>query len=156
VIEQEPYLPASSFLNSVANEEVVLDVSDFGKANLQLLIQLTRDADRSTRDWATMLLASYGPKIDQVRDALLAAAEDEDEIVRAEAIEGLVERDREKALALVKRELASESVSVPLLYAARELADQSLVPLLEPFAIPSDDAYIDGLVDDALKACRTD
>jgi hypothetical protein len=154
VTDQEPYLPASSFLNSVANEEVVLDESDFGNANLRLLIQLTQDADRSNRDWATMLLASYGPKTDQVRDALLAAAEDEDEIVRAEAIEGLVERDRDKALALVKRELSGELVSVPLLYAAKELADPSLVTLLEPFAMPSGDDYIDGIANDALMACQ--
>jgi HEAT repeat protein len=154
VTDQEPYLPASSFLNSVANEEVVLDESDFGNANLRLLIQLTQDADRSNRDWATMLLASYGPKTDQVRDALLAAAEDEDEIVRAEAIEGLVERDRDKALALVKRELSGELVSVPLLYAAKELADPSLVTLLEPFALPSGDDYIDGIANDALMACQ--
>jgi len=151
---QEPYLPASSFLNSVANEEVVLDDSDFGKTNLRLLIQLTQDADRSNRDWATMLLASHGPNTDQVRDALLAAAEDQDEIVRAEAIEGLVERDREKALALVKRELSGEMVSVPLLYAAKELADPSLVSLLEPFAGPSGDDYIDGIAKDALEACQ--
>ena len=152
--DHEPYLPASNFLISVANEEVVIDDSEFGKSNLQLLIQLTRDADRSNRDWATMLLAGHGPKTDEVRNALLAAAEDEDEIVRAEAIEGLVERDREKALALVKRELSGEFVSVPLLYAATELADPSLVTLLEPFAVPSGDEYIDGIAEDALKACQ--
>ena len=151
---QEPYLPASNFLISVANEEVVLDESEFGKTNLRLLIQLTRDADRSNRDWATMLLGGHGLKTDEVRDALLGAAEDQDEIVRAEAIEALVGRDREKALALVKRELAGEFVSVPLLYAARELADSSLVPLLEPFAVPSGDDYIDGIAEDALRACQ--
>jgi hypothetical protein len=154
--EPEPYLPASNFLVSVANEEVVFDESEFGKTNLRLLIQLTRDADRSNRDWATMLLAGHGPKTDEVRDALLAAAEDEDEIVRAEAIEGLVERDREKAFALVKRELSREFVSVPLLDAATELADPSLVQLLEPFVVPSGDEYIDGIANHALKACQRD
>jgi hypothetical protein len=154
VSEEEPYLPASNFLVSVANEEIVIDESEFGKANLRLLIQLTKDADCSNRDWATMLLAGHGPKTDEVRDALLAAAEDEDEIVRAEAIEGLVERDRENALALVKRELSGDFVSVPLFYAATQLADSSLVPLLEPFAVPSGDDYIDGIAEDALKACQ--
>ena len=152
--EQKPYLPTSSFLNSVANEELVLDDSDLGTTNLRLLIQLTQDADRSNRDWATMLLASYGPKTDEVRDALLAAADDVDEIVRAEALEGLVERDRGKALALTKRELSGEYVSVPLLYAATQLADPSLAPLLEPFTVPSGDHYIDGIANDALKACQ--
>ena len=148
------YRPPSSFLNSVANDEVAIDDTEFGKSNLRLLVQLTRDADRSNRDWATMLLSIHGPMTDEVRDALLLAAEDQDVIVRAEAIEGLTERDPKKALALIKRELSREFVSVPLLYAATHLADPSLVPFLEPFVIPSGDDYIDSIAVGALQACQ--
>jgi HEAT repeat protein len=150
----EDYLPASNFLVSVANEEVPIDDTDFGQANLRKLIAMTRDTDVSNRDWAAMLLAGYGPQTEEVRDVLLAAAEDEDQYVRAEAIEGLVSRDREKALGLAKRELTGGFGTVPVLYAAIELADPSLFAFLEPFAEPSGDEFLDGLTDDALNACR--
>jgi hypothetical protein len=151
---QEEYWPASSFLVSLANEEVLLDDSEFGRANLQLLISLTSDADVSNRDWATMLLGSYGPDTAEVREVLLRAADDEDPYVRGEAIEALVGRDRGSALGLVKRELSADFGTVPVLFAARELADPSLVTYLEPFEAPSGDEYLDGIVVDALKACR--
>ena len=81
------YSPASDFLVSLMNEEIPIDETVFGRANLTLLIAMTRDADVSNRDWAAMLLSQYGPKTAEVRHALLQAADDEDLIVRAEAIE---------------------------------------------------------------------
>jgi len=148
------YLPASNFLVSVANEEVPIDASDFGQANLNLLVELTRDADRSNRDWATMLLGHKGPQTDEVSEALRRAADDEDEYVRGEAIQALVERNRASALDLVRRELAKEFVCVAIFDAAAELADPSLVSLLEPFAMPSGDDYMDGVARHALAKCK--
>ena len=150
----EHYLPASDFLVSLMNEEIPIDDTVYGRANLKILIAMTRDPDVSNRDWAALLLSSYGPLTDEVRDALLVAAEDEDRYVRAEAIEGLVKRDPENALALVKRELATDCATVPVLYAAIELADPSLHSLLQDYAEPSGDAFLDGLTDDAINACQ--
>jgi hypothetical protein len=152
--DSEHYLPASDFLVALMNEEVPIDETEFGRANLKLLIAMTRDADVSNRDWAALLLALHGPLTADVRDALLAAAEDEDRYVRGEAIEGLVERDPEKALALVMRELAGDCATVPVLYAAIELADPSLLSLLQEYAEPSGDAFLDGLTEDAINACQ--
>ena len=153
----EPYLPASDFLVSVMNEEVVLDESDFGRANLKLLIAMTKDDDRSNRDWAAMLLGHHGPPTVEVRDALREAADDEDEYVRGEAIQALVERDREVAISLVARELANEFACYAIFQAAAELAEPSLAPLIEPFAAKkTGPAHIDSQIDDALAACRKD
>src|SRR5688572_25079732 len=107
------------------NEEIPIDDTEFGRANLSLLIGLTRDSDRSNPDWATMLLGHNGPQTDEVRDALIRAADDEDQYVRGEAVQALAERDRAAALRLVKRELAKESVCVAVFDAAAELADPS-------------------------------
>ena len=152
--DEELYRPKSDFLVMVANKEILFDDSEFGRANLQRLIALTGDADTSNRDWATMLLGHYGPNTEEVRTALLRASEDEDQYVRGEAIENLVDRDREKAVALVKRELTGGFATVPVLFAAIELADPSLYSFLEPFGDPSEDSYLDGLAQDALNACR--
>jgi hypothetical protein len=152
--DSEHYLPTSDFLVALMNEEIPIDQTVFGRANLQLLIAMTRDADVSNRDWAALLLAGHGPLTDEVRDALLAAAEDEDKYVRGEAIEGLVKRDPQSALALVKRELAGDCATVHVLYAAIGLADPSLLSLLQEYAEPSGDAFLDGLTEDAINACR--
>ena len=152
--EEGDYQPKSDFLIMVANEEIVLDDSEFGQANLRRLISFTYDEDTSNRDWATMLLGHYGPHTDEVRGVLLRGADDEDQYVRAEAIEALVERDRASALQLVKRELARESAAVGVFDAAAELADPSLVSLLEPFAQPSGDNYVDEIAKRALDKCR--
>lgn len=152
--DDDEYRPKSDFLVSVANEEIPLDDSDFGQSNLRLLIEHTRDDDRSNRDWAAMLLGHFGPHTEDVRLALVSAAEDVDPYVRAEAIHQLVGRDRSLATQLVMRELAEKSVCVVVFDAARDLADPCLVPLLLPFAEASGDDYVDGCVRDALSACQ--
>lgn len=73
--DEELYRPKSDFLVMVANEEILFDDSEFGRANLQRLIALTGDADTSNRDWATMLIGHFGPDTEEVRTALLRAAE---------------------------------------------------------------------------------
>ena len=150
----EYYLPASNFLVSLMNEEIRIDETEFGRANLQLLMALTKDTDRSNRDWAAMLLGHNGPQTDEVRDALLHAADDEDQYVRGEAIQALVERDRAAAFRLVKRELEKDFVCVAIFDAAAELAEPSLVTLLEPFAEPSGDDHMDSVAKYALTKCE--
>ncbi|HET9353086.1 MAG TPA: HEAT repeat domain-containing protein [Sphingomicrobium sp.] len=153
--DEDLYLPKSDFLTWVSNEEIPFDDSEYGRANLRRLIDLTTDEDTSNRDWATMLLGHYGPRTSEVRDALLRAADDEDEYVRGEAVQALVERDRSAALRLTVRELAGDSVCYAIFQAATELADPSLVPLLEICAEkPTGVTHLDGQIADALEACR--
>jgi len=116
---------------------------------------MTRDADRSNRDWATFLLSQEDVDTPDVRDALLQAAEDDDEDVRAEAIWGLAKRGRELAIPLVQRALSAGSVTVPIIETAALVAHSSLVADLLLFSAPSDSAYLDKLIEQALKACQT-
>ena len=78
---------------------------EHAEANLARLIAMMRDKDPANRDWATLLLAQQDFDTPRVRDALLGAAEDENEYVRAEAILGLAQRDKALALPLLQREL---------------------------------------------------
>lgn len=89
-----------------------------------------------------------------MRQALLAAAEDENVYVRAEAILGLAQRNKALALPLIRRELGHERVAVPLFEAAALVADRSLVDDLRDFTVPSDNAFMDELAVKALGACE--
>ena len=106
---------------------------------------MTRDKDPANRDWATLLLAQEDIDTSQVRDALLRAAEDEHECVRAEAILGLAQRDKALALPLLQRELRGEQVAMPLFEAAALVAHPSLAEDLREFASPSGDSFLDEL-----------
>jgi HEAT repeat protein len=75
--------------------------------------------------WATFLLAQEEIDTPAVSDALMCAAEDDDDIVRAEAVLGLAKRDPLQALPHVQKALASNAVSVPMLEAAALCADPS-------------------------------
>lgn len=126
----ERYLPASDFLNCVAHGEVIFDESRFGRHNLNRLLALVTDADRSNRDWATFLISGLRMDTPKIRDVLLLAAQDADKDTRDEAIVGLARRDREAAKSLIKPLLA-EDVSLVLLEAAAILGCKELVPALE-------------------------
>ncbi|MCJ2186943.1 HEAT repeat domain-containing protein [Novosphingobium beihaiensis] len=147
------YLPPSDFLNAIIKDEVSFDDPAFGSDNLTRLIAMTRDAHVANRDWATLLLAQLECDRPEVRDALLSSADDVDSNVRAEAIYGLALTDTALALPFLQRELAAKAVSMPLLEAAANVAHPSLVPDLQDFAAPSDDPYLDKLVQDAISAC---
>jgi hypothetical protein len=151
---RERYEPPSDFLKAVIAEDAPLSGSRFGEANFQLLIDMTTDADRANRDWAVMLLSQQERDTPQVRDALLRAARDEDEDVRAEAILGLAMIDRALALPLVKDALAGTSATLPIFEAAALVAHPSLVNALRAFDEPSDDPLLDDLVIIALEACE--
>lgn len=56
-MERERYQPPSDFLRGIVADNVPLSGSEFGEANLRLLIEMMRDEDRANRDWATFLLA---------------------------------------------------------------------------------------------------
>ena len=151
----ERYEPASEFLGAVIADEVPLSGDSFADANLHRLIDMMHDPELSNRDWATMLLAQQDIDTSDVRAALLLAANDRDNVVRAEALSGLARRDRQLALPLVRTELQGEVSCMALFEAAMTIADPALVPFLLPWAEPSDNDFLDRLALDALAACES-
>ncbi len=147
------YEPPSAFLKSLIVDDAPLTSAE-GESNRHCLMKLMRDAHPANRDWATLLLAQQDLDTDEVRQALLAAAEDENEYVRAEAILGLAQRNKALALPLIRRELGNDRVAVPLFEAAALVADPSLVDDLRDFAVPSNDALLDEGATRALRACE--
>ena len=150
----ELYAPKSDFIWMVVNEEASLTGSEAADQNLRLLIGFTRDEEKSNRDWATMALGMHGPQTAEVRDALLAAADDEDSDVRGEAIEALARRDVNLALPLVKRELQRVPCGCGVFRAAGIVADPSLIELLKPYDFESAAPWIDSDISDAIAACE--
>lgn len=150
----ERYEPASDFLKAVIAEEAPLSGSPLADANMRRLIALTRDCDLSNRDWATMLLASEEADTPEIREALLSAPEDENDIVRAEALVGIARRDRHLALPLVLEALSADQVSMPVFEAAALVADPALIDALRPWTEPSDEKWLDVLARTALAACE--
>jgi HEAT repeat protein len=119
------YEPPSPFLQSLIADDAPLTGAE-AEANRNRLMTLMRDEDAANRDWATLLLAQQDLDTHEVRQALLTAAEDENEYVRAEAILGLAQREKALALPLLRRELRHERVAVPLFEAAALVADPVL------------------------------
>lgn len=152
---RDRYEPASEFLKAVAKGNAPLSGGEMADANLCRVIEMTRDADRSNRDWATFLLAQQDADTTVVREALLQAAADDDDFVRAEAVYGLARRDPSVALPFVQGALRADCVAVPIFEAAELCADPSLVEDLRKFAEPSDSPYLDGLAADALATCES-
>lgn len=146
--------PSSDFLKALIADDAPLVRGEHAEANLGRLIEMTRDDDPANRDWATLLLAQQEIDGREIREALLEAADDENDCVRAEAILGLAQRDKAIALRLLQRELSAESVALPLFEAASIVAHPSLATDLRAFAEPSGDDFLDGLVLEALRACE--
>ena len=138
----------------VANDEVPLTGTVAGEHNLRLLIAFTRDPDVSNRDWATMLLSQQEIDTPEVRQALLLAAQDSDSDVRAEALEGLAERDKELARPLVERELSGDACGYGTFQAARLIAEPSLLNGLRSWSGRFEDASWNELVGEAIVACE--
>lgn len=148
------YEPTSGFLKAVIAEEVPLSGTAFAEANMRHLVAMTQDDDLSNRDWATMLLASEEADTPEIREALLSAANDQNDVVRAEALLGIAKRDRKLALPFVLKALSGEQASMPMLEAAELIADPVLVEVLRPWTEPSDDVWLDQLAIKALAACE--
>jgi hypothetical protein len=150
----DTYEPASDFLKAVVANEVPLSGSDFAEENLKRLIELTRDDDLTNRDWATMLLAQEELDTPELRAALLVAAFDENEVVRAEALLGLAKRDTALALPFAEVALAGERASMAVFEAAALIADPSLVEALQAWTVPSEHGLLDQVAAEALTACQ--
>ena len=152
---EESYSPQSDFVGLAATGDVPLDGSPEADSNLHRLIEFTRHPDKSNRDWATMALGQYAPDTTVVIDALIAAADDQDCDVRAEAIEALARKGLEVALPLIARELATPRCGFGVFEAAGIVADSSLVEPLRRFDKDTDEPWIDRTIRDAIQACET-
>lgn len=151
---KEPYLPKSDFIWMAAEGDLPLSGSPAGDANLGLLIAFTRDVDLSNRDWATMTLAMKDIDTPEVRNALIAAADDVDCCVRGEALEGIAERDADLALPLLRLELTRDECAFATFRAAQIIADPSLLSGLLKWKGRGGAPWIDDTIDDAILACE--
>lgn len=149
------YEPTSDFLKAIIAEEVPLSGSPIADKNMQKLIALGSDDDRSNRDWATILLAQEEADTPEIRAALLKAAHDEYDVVRAEALLGIAKRDPQMAFPLAVVALSADQASMAVFEAAKIIADPRLIDSLRPWTEPSDNAWLDQLAMDAMKACES-
>lgn len=124
-------------------------------AAVSALIELMRDEDACNRDWATFFLGQEPePDSPAIRQAFIDRLDDEDDVVRGEALRGLAERGDERAIEPLLRELESfeaceyESQSI-ILEAARALGDPRLIPALRQL-----DASDNEQIRDAITACE--
>jgi HEAT repeat protein len=99
-----------------------------------------------------MALGMYGPDTEETREALMAAADDEDCDVRGEAIEALARRDPMLALPLVERDLARPECGYGVFEAAGLIADPSLVEALRNFDRDTDPH--NSTIRQAIRACE--
>jgi HEAT repeat protein len=116
---------------AVAFAVATLSLQPLGPQSRVALIRLSRDANAEVRDWATHALGTLsdadGP---DVRDALLARAEDQCPEARAEALFGLAVRHDPRAVPHLIRALRSPHVHGLEVDAAAEAADPRLLPAL--------------------------
>jgi hypothetical protein len=75
----ERYEPPSEFLKALIDDDAPLVGGPHAEANLRRLVEMTRDKHPANRDWATLLLAQQDMDTSEIRDALLRAAEDENQ-----------------------------------------------------------------------------
>lgn len=74
---------------------------------VQVLLRLMRDRQEvRARDWATMVVGQSAADSEVIRVALLANAVDEDDMVRAEALQGLARRKDRRGVDLLVKELS--------------------------------------------------
>jgi len=151
---QDGYEPESDFLAWVISGDVPLVGNPLADANFRRVIALMSDKHPANRDWATFLVAQEEVDTPEVRAALLAAAQDEEAAVRAEAICGLARLDSALAVPLIRAELQSTGVLIGVFEAAALVADPSLVSDLRPFASDLTDDWISQSVVEAINACE--
>jgi HEAT repeat protein len=139
-------------INAISHSEV----SESSLA-VQTLIELSSDADVVVRDWATFALGSQtSSDSEAIREILWQRLADEDEVVRGEAIAGLVERGDERVLKAILTELSQDNVSTPTLEAARQLGDSQLYPALLKLRarVPHKGDFWDDEFERAFNACK--
>jgi hypothetical protein len=116
---------------AVAFAVATLSLQPLGPQSRRALIRLSGDANSEVRDWATHALGTLsdadGP---DVRDALLARADDDCHEARAEALFGLAVRRDPRAVPHLIRALQAPHPHNLEVEAAAEAADPRLLPAL--------------------------
>lgn len=157
--EHDLYHPASDFLKLVLDEHVPLSGSPQGDANLALLIDFTRDADTSNRDWAIFLLSQTESDSPAIRAAFKQALDDENEDIRGEALVGIAKREPGFALPVVAERLNADWIDELVLEAASFVADPQLLPALRTIRdVPENmegDTMASMYLAEAIESCTT-
>lgn len=127
-------------------------------AYVPALIALSRDDDHWVRSWATFGLACADDGRDELREALVERASDDDAEMRGEALEGLASlRDpRGVELLAASLERGASELTTPMLTAAMEHPSRALVPVLTRLHDELLAAHHDGMAEQvaqALEAC---
>jgi HEAT repeat protein len=101
-------------------------------AYVPALIALSRDDDHWVRSWATFGLACADDGRDELREALVERASDDDAEMRGEALEGLAPLRDPRGIELLAASLerGASEVTTPMLTAAIEHPSRALVPAL--------------------------
>jgi hypothetical protein len=159
---RDRYEPTSEFLKAVIADEAPLSGNEWAEQNLRLLMELMRDEDSSNRDWATFLLAQEDPSF-----SLRKTSTPRRSAVRCSKLRRIVKTsseprrcsDWQSAMPIwrchfVQQALRADSVSLPMLEAAKICAHPSLIPDLLVWAEPSGHAFADELAAVALAACQ--
>jgi HEAT repeat protein len=147
------YEPKSAFLRALVDGSPCWRDDDESNEILDQLIQLMSDEDVSNRDWSTFLLSQAEIDMPVVVEALLKAAGDASEIVRAEAVLGLARIAPHIALPYIQEGLRQPSIPLPMLEAAAACPHPSLIADLQVWAEPSDNDFADFIAADALAKC---
>jgi HEAT repeat protein len=125
-----------------------------GAAAIDALIELTRDEEALSRDWATFELGSIiEDDTPEIRAALLARLGDEDEVTRLEAMVGLATRKDERVLPALREALSGGEVWDLAVEAAELMGDGSLLTALRALEARGWDVSRDSLAD-AIRACE--
>jgi HEAT repeat protein len=100
-------------------------------AAIQTLIELSRDPDQETRDWATFGLGTFiETDSEEIRDALADRLQDSCEETAHEALIGLARRKDRRALEPLLEALSAGEPSAMHIEAAMALGDAALLPAL--------------------------
>lgn len=156
-----PLLSLASHPNPAVRYGVVLALGGREESDaVSGLIELTRDRERDVRNWATFgisqLIELNSPEI---REALIARADDEDPEIRGEALIGLSLRADPRALAFVQREVRGDFHGSWAVEAAGRLGHPTLHPLLEELFLrldPEDREQFGGVFTEAIESCRSE
>ena len=100
---------------------------------IQTLIELSKDSDADTRNWATFGIGSQIEKdTAEIRSALWNRISDKDENTRLEAISGLAKRKDQRIKEILKSELEAIDESGSLILESIEsFGDENFISLLE-------------------------
>ena len=153
----ELLLPLKAHPNPSVRYGVVHGVSGQNHpAAIQMLIELSRDEDDETRDWATFGLGTFiDSDTPEIREALWARLSDSVENTRTEALMGLARRKDRRIVVPLLKVLLSDKVSPIHIEAAVEIGDPRLLSALQDLKECSlDDSSLDAeWLDKAIAAC---